>query len=109
MAEWERDDSGLSIRDIEKREPYKLEPHHFANVKRLPWLRCKRCGLLTLRSDHCPWAWSTRDVRWDGLGYYIASLPSHDCPGAAEHLTVRVVDEARYAGGPCHTIKMILI
>lgn len=52
---WERDDSGLSIKDIEKRQPYKLEPHAFAPSKKLPWLRCKRCGLLTLRNEFTEW------------------------------------------------------
>lgn len=55
MAEWERDDSGLSLRDIERRQPYKFEAHHFAASKKLPWLRCKHCGLLTLRNELTAW------------------------------------------------------
>lgn len=53
---WERDDSGFSIRDIEKRQAYKLEPHHFTPSKKLAWLRCKHCGLLTLRNALTEWA-----------------------------------------------------
>jgi hypothetical protein len=52
---WERDDSGLSIRDIERRQPYRLEPHTFAPTKKLAWLRCKNCGLLTLRNELTEW------------------------------------------------------
>lgn len=55
MVEWTRDDSGLAIRDIERRQPYKLEPHEFGVTKKLPWARCKRCGLLTLRNDFTAW------------------------------------------------------
>lgn len=52
---WERDDSGLSLRDIERKRAYVLEPHHFVTVKRIPYLRCKSCGLLTLRNDLTEW------------------------------------------------------
>jgi hypothetical protein len=55
MADWNRDDSGLSIRDIEKRQAYKFEPHAFAPTKKLAWLRCKHCGLLTLRNQLTDW------------------------------------------------------
>jgi hypothetical protein len=55
MTDWQRDDSGLSIRDIERRQPYKLEPHAFAPSKKLAWLRCKTCGLLTLRNALTDW------------------------------------------------------
>lgn len=55
MIEWHKDDSGLTLKDIERRQPYKLEPHAFAPVKRLAWLRCKHCGLLTLRNDLTAW------------------------------------------------------
>jgi hypothetical protein len=54
-VEWERDDSGLTLHDIERRQPYKMEPHVFATVKKIPWARCKRCGLLTLRNDLTSW------------------------------------------------------
>lgn len=55
MADWARDDSGLSLRDIERRQPYKLEPHVFKVSKKLPWLRCQRCGLLNLRNELTAW------------------------------------------------------
>ncbi len=55
MIAWERDDSGLSLRDIERRQPYKLEPHLFSPVKRIAYLRCKHCGLLTLRNTLTEW------------------------------------------------------
>ncbi len=55
MIAWEKDDSGLSIRDIERRQPFKLEAHSFAPMKRIAWLRCKLCGLLTLRNDLTAW------------------------------------------------------
>lgn len=55
MSEWERDDSGLSIRDIERRQPYRLEPHVFLPSKKIPYLRCKRCGLLKFRNALTEW------------------------------------------------------
>lgn len=55
MSDWQKDDSGLSLRDIEKRQAYKLEPHAFAVSKKLPWQRCKKCGLLTLRNALTEW------------------------------------------------------
>lgn len=53
---WERDDSGLSLRDIERKQVYHLEPHAFVPSKKLAWLRCKHCGLLTLRNELTDWA-----------------------------------------------------
>lgn len=53
---WERDDSGISIRDIERKQSYVMQPHHFVASKKLAWLRCKHCGLLTLRNDLTAWA-----------------------------------------------------
>jgi hypothetical protein len=55
MSEWHKDDSGLSLRDIERRQPYALEAHAFVPSKRLTWLICKRCGLLTLRNPLTAW------------------------------------------------------
>lgn len=55
MTDWQKDDSGLSIRDIERRQTYKLEPHAFVPAKKLAWLRCKKCGLLTLRNQLTEW------------------------------------------------------
>lgn len=55
MTDWVKDDSGLSIRDIERKQLYKLQPHQFAPCKRLAWLRCKICGLLTLRNALTEW------------------------------------------------------
>lgn len=55
MTDWQRDDSGLSVREIERRPPYKLEPHSFRASKKLPWQRCQNCGLLTLRNDLTAW------------------------------------------------------
>jgi hypothetical protein len=55
MSDWIRDDSGLSLRDIEKRQPYKLDPHAFAISKKMPWMRCKKCGLLNLRNAFTEW------------------------------------------------------
>lgn len=46
MIDWVKDDSGLSIADIERKQPFKLEPHRFRAVKKLAWLRCSHCGLL---------------------------------------------------------------
>ncbi len=56
MSVWEKDDSGLSLREIQRKVAYKMEPHHFAVVKRIPWLRCKSCGLVTLRNALTEWA-----------------------------------------------------
>lgn len=56
MIEWTKDTSGLTLSDIEKHQPYKLEPHTFKPVKRLAWLRCSHCGLLTLRNELTAWA-----------------------------------------------------
>jgi hypothetical protein len=53
--DWSKDESGLSIRDIETKQPYKLEPHSFAPVKKIAWLRCKHCGLLTLKNELTSW------------------------------------------------------
>ena len=55
MNDWVKDDSGLSIKDICRKQPYKMEPHQFATVKKIPWLRCKSCGLLTLRNKFTQW------------------------------------------------------
>lgn len=55
MADWERDDSGLSLRDILRKQAYKLEPHHFGVMKKLPWQRCKHCGLMSLRNSLTEW------------------------------------------------------
>lgn len=52
---WERDDSGLSLRDVERKQAYRFEAHHFVVMKRMPWLRCKSCGLLTLRNELTAW------------------------------------------------------
>ncbi len=55
MSDWERDNSGLSLREIERKQAYKMDPHHFGVMRRLPWLRCKHCGLLTLRNPLTEW------------------------------------------------------
>lgn len=55
MSDWRRDDSGLTVQDIQKKQPYKLQPHEFTPSKKLAWLRCKRCGLLTLRNALTDW------------------------------------------------------
>ncbi len=55
MIEWRKDDSGLSVRDIERRQPFRMEPHCFVPVRRLAWLRCRHCGLLALRNDLTAW------------------------------------------------------
>lgn len=55
LTDWVRDDSGLSIQDIERKQPYKLESHQFKNHRRLAWLRCQRCGLVTLKNQLTEW------------------------------------------------------
>lgn len=55
MSDWIKDDSGISLRDLEKKQPYKLEPHSFYLSKKLPWQRCKKCGLLSLRNELTEW------------------------------------------------------
>lgn len=55
MIEWVKDDSGISIRDIERKQPYKLEPHTFRTRKRLPWAYCIHCGLLMMRNPLTEW------------------------------------------------------
>lgn len=56
MSDWQRDDSGLSLRDIAAKPAYKLEPHAFTTSKKILYQRCKRCGLLTLRNALTEWA-----------------------------------------------------
>lgn len=56
MADWEKDDSGLSLRDISRKNAYKLEAHSFTTLsKRIAWLYCKHCGLLSLRNELTEW------------------------------------------------------
>lgn len=55
MSTWERDDSGLSLREIERKRAYVFEAHHFARMKCVAYLRCKHCGLLTLRNVLTEW------------------------------------------------------
>lgn len=55
-GDWQKDDSGLSLRDISKKQAYKMEPHIFTTFsKRLPYLVCKHCGLLSLRNELTEW------------------------------------------------------
>lgn len=56
MADWEKDDSGFSIREIGRKQPYKMEPHSFTKLsKSFPWLYCKHCGLVSLRNELTEW------------------------------------------------------
>lgn len=55
MTDWIKDDSGLSLREIERKQAYKLEPHVFVPMKKIAWLRCKHCGLLTLKNALTEW------------------------------------------------------
>ncbi len=55
MSDWEKDDSGLSIREIQRKQAYKMESHQFGPVKKLAYLRCKHCGLITLRNALTEW------------------------------------------------------
>lgn len=55
VTDWVRDDSGLSIREIEARGAYKMHPHAFVARRRLPWPACKHCGLLRLRNQLTEW------------------------------------------------------
>lgn len=45
----------VSVRDIERREPYKMEAHQFKPTKKLAWLVCSSCGLVTLRNKLTTW------------------------------------------------------
>lgn len=54
--DWEKDTSGLSVADIQRRQPYKLEPHHFTSKRRLAWPVCKGCGILLLKNEFTAWA-----------------------------------------------------
>jgi hypothetical protein len=56
VSEWQRDDSGLSITEIEKRQPYKFEAHTFKTRRRMTWPVCQRCGLVLLRNELTDWA-----------------------------------------------------
>jgi hypothetical protein len=55
-VEWERDASGLSVADIERRQPYKMDPHNLKRMKRFPWLVCAKCGLVSLRNSITEWS-----------------------------------------------------
>lgn len=38
------------------REPFKLEPHSWGQLKALPWAVCVKCGLVKLRSPFTQWS-----------------------------------------------------
>ena len=53
--EWIKDDSGLSIADIERRQAYKMHPHLFKTRKKFPYAFCSHCGLINLRNELSQW------------------------------------------------------
>jgi hypothetical protein len=55
MSDWVRDDSGLTVADIERRQAYKLEGHTFVQPRRMGKPLCKRCGLVLLRNPLTAW------------------------------------------------------
>ena len=55
MSEWSADDSGLTLAQIETKQPYRFEPHAFVTRRRITWPVCRRCGLVLLRNDLTDW------------------------------------------------------
>lgn len=53
--DWEKDTSGLSLDDLQRAQPYKMEGHSWVSSKKLPWPYCKRCKLLKLRNRLTDW------------------------------------------------------
>lgn len=55
--QWERVDTKEFLRDVEKakNELYRLQGHSWRSSKRLPWLICQTCGLVSLRNIRTRW------------------------------------------------------
>ena len=74
--EWEKDASGISLREIEAKQAYKHEPHNLKPMKRFPWLVCQKCGLVTLRNSITEWCLRMGCNAGDHSGYKAALAKS---------------------------------
>lgn len=56
-GDWEKVDTAEFLRDVARAEtePYRLEGHSWGKMRRVPWLRCRKCGLLGLRNQLTAW------------------------------------------------------
>lgn len=56
-GDWERVDAAEFLRDVARAEsePYKLHGHSWEKKKKLPWIVCRSCGLLSLRNPLTAW------------------------------------------------------
>lgn len=75
-VQWVKDDSGLSLKDIEAKHPYKLQAHNFQSLKKLPWPKCQHCGLLKLRNRFTDWCVRMGCNASDHSGYQQQRLSS---------------------------------
>lgn len=57
-ADWEKVDTAEFLRDVHRanNEAYKMTPHPWTKRKRLPWVVCCGCGLVSLRNPLTAWA-----------------------------------------------------
>ncbi len=54
---WEKVDTREFMADVQKAasESYKMHGHSFTKRKRLPWVICQTCGLVSLRNGLTAW------------------------------------------------------
>lgn len=56
-GDWEKVDTAEFLRDVARAEtePYRMQPHSWGKRKRMPWLVCRKCGLISLRNQLTGW------------------------------------------------------